>query len=997
MKLSTFHLIPSVIVTCLLTLLSIGCMASIDLSLSSQLCMTEEVQIIVTTDVDVESYKWSGPAIKDDSQINVIVTGAGIYTLTIFPSDNSGSQVATIEVLDLPIEDFTINSSNIITCTEKKSILTTSLIDTSLYTYSWTSVSGMELGNSPMLEARFAGVHTLQVTNAIGCTQSNSIEVIADIPAHDFTIRMDSLTCDEVGKLYITSADDIIAVNWTGPLGFNSAEQNPDISIVGFYKAKVTFSDSCQVEKNIRADYLHFAPDVEFTGEVINCDFPEIKAIFNTNPDYQYQWRSVYGIFDSQEAEPLISQKGFYEIKVMDQSGCEAIYYTNVKIDTTTAKFDIITEEINCANLSTLLDYDYNVNNFQSFEWSGPGISNFNKNIEKPEVEIEGIYTINGKTQNGCPFERITTVTKDIEPISIINGGSNVIIDCKNPEQSLIAETDRDAAQYQWFYNGNLVGQQRNINANNIGTYRAVAIGSNGCKDQRFYEVSGDINPPLITDNSLTIINCKDSIARIDINLTDANGGNNYTFEWQDENMIPTGQSALSYETTTSGIYILQSEDTENGCSRLDTIIVSEDKDIPEVQVHADSVDCVTTEALIEITSDTVGYAYNWMTSEGIIDNVSQIYSDGKEVIILRTTGLNSCISMDTISIVQDTIAPIIDIVSDSIIGCDINNLHIKTEKSGNYNYSWSTIEGLISGSPEESEITIDKEGMYHLSVIDNNNKCESMDSISILRGESMLRNVDLEEVDPRCSNDDDGQLIIYSIEGAVGPLSYALDQEQVFQSDALFEGLSAGEYIVKIKDNTGCTFDTLVELQAGHIIELEAISAMTIDEGESITIETSINQSGEEIQYNWTGIDVIDCNTCPSITFDAYVSQRVTVIGEDENGCKDKVDIEIYVNDLPDIWLANIFSPSASDAINQSLPIYIAPFVNSVESISAYDRYGNQVLALSNMIPDEIDVIWDGSYNGQMVADGVYTMLVNYTLKSGESFSKTQSITVLK
>jgi len=959
--------------------------------------MTEEVQIIVTTDVNVESYKWSGPAIKDDSQINAIVTGAGVYTLTIIPSDNSGSQTATIVVLDLPVEDFMINSSNVITCTEKISILSTSIIDTSLYTYSWTSVSGMELGSSPILEARFAGVHTLQITNAIGCTMSSSIEVVADIPAHDFTIRMDSLTCDEVGKLYITSADDIIAVNWTGPLGFNSAEQNPDISIVGFYKAKVTFSDSCQVEKNIRADYLHIAPDVEFTGEVINCDFPEIKAIFNTNPDYQYQWRSVYGTFDSQEAEPLISQKGIYEIKVMDQSGCEAIYYTNVKIDTTTAKFDIITEEINCANLSTLLDYDYNVNNFQSFEWSGPGISNSNKNIENPEVEIEGLYSLNGKTQNGCPFERITTVTKDIEPINITNAGSNVTIDCMNPEQSLIAETDRDAAEYQWFYNGSLVGQQRTINANKVGTYRAVAIGSNRCKDQGFYEVSGDINPPLITDNSVTIINCKDSIALIDINLTDAQGGNNYTFEWQDENMISTGQTELSYETTTSGIYIIRSEDTQNGCSRLDTIIVSEDKDIPEVQLHADSIDCETTEALIEITSDTVGYTYSWMTSEGILDNVSQVYSDGKEAIILRTTGLNACISMDTILIIQDTISPVIDIVSGDIIGCDINNLNIKTENTETYNYSWSTIEGLISGSPDGSEITIDKEGMYHLYVLDNNNKCESKDSISIERGESMLRNIDMELVDPRCSNDDDGQLLIYSIEGAAGPLSYAMDQDQVFQSDAVFEGLSAGEYLVKIEDNTGCSFDTLVELKAGHIIELEAIAAMTVDEGESITIETYINQSGEEIQYNWTGIDVIECDTCASITFDAYESQRVTVIGEDENGCIDKVDIDIFVNDLPDIWLANIFSPSAVDAINQSLPIYIAPFVSSVESISAYDRYGNQVLALSDMIPDEIDIIWDGTYNGQLVTDGVYTMVVNYTLKSGESFSKTQSITVVK
>jgi|GEM_PF-1831569 len=998
MKLRRFLLHNCFVIISLITGLITPVLADTNLSLSDQLCSAEQINIIVDTDIIVQSFKWTGPSITDDSNINATVNGPGLYTLTIFPQGNGDSETATIEILDLPIQDFIISSTNVITCTEKKSLLSTDINDTNQYSYSWTSFSGMELGTGPTHEATFAGIHFLEITNAIGCTKKTSIVVIADIPNHNVTLSMDSLTCDEVGKLYITSPDEIIGVFWTGPLGFSTSIQNPDISVVGSYKAKITFSDSCQVEKTIKADYLHFAPDIEITGDVINCDFPEVKPIVNTNANYQYQWSSVYSTFTSSDPEPLIDHRGVFEVKVMDNSGCEAIYYPLVRIDTITAKFDIIVDTINCYRDSTLLDYNYNATNFQSYEWSGAGINPSNKSIEKPTVDIGGIYSIIGKTLNGCLFERTVEVIVDIEPINITNKGDNITIDCINTSMPLAVTTDRPAAKHQWFRDGELVSQAKIFEANKVGNYKSVIIGSNGCSDQAFYRVDGDITTPLLNNNSTTSINCKDSMAIIDISITDDFGGDEYTYVWHNENMIPTIETALNYDTAIPGLYIIVTENIRNGCHRIDTIAITKDITLPEVEVYTDTINCELSQALIQVTSDTTNINYNWTSEAGNIANVSKIYANGSQPIILKTTGANACISIDTIMINHDTIAPIVNLLADVIIGCTVDNLNIKaqTQETDNYRYEWFSENGNINSDNNDSIITVGQEGIYYLISQSNSNKCTFLDSISITVGESQLRNIDIEKIDPKCSNDDSGEFTIYGIDNAIGTLSFALDESIEFQSDPTFDNLSPDDYLVKLIDDTGCAFDTIINIKAGHSIDIQSIDAMTIDEGELITIPTTLTQSGNEVTYTWYGSDITDCDTCTVMTFDAYSNQTISVIAKDENGCSDRADIHIFVSDLPDIWLANIFSPSASDAINQSLPIYTAPFVQSVEAINVYDRWGNEVMALSDLNPEDIDVIWDGTYNGSKVADGVYSILIKYTLKSGEQFSNVQSVTLI-
>ena len=75
---------------------------------------------------------------------------------------------------------------------------------------------------------------------------------------------------------------------------------------------------------------------------------------------------------------------------------------------------------------------------------------------------------------------------------------------------------------------------------------------------------------------------------------------------------------------------------------------------------------------------------------------------------------------------------------------------------------------------------------------------------------------------------------------------------------------------------------------------------------------------------------------------------------------------------------------------------MYIAPFVQTVDALNIYDRWGNEIVNLSDLDPNDIDIIWDGTYKGPPVTNGVYTLTLKYTLKSGQQISRVQSITVI-
>lgn len=81
------------------------------------------------------------------------------------------------------------------------------------------------------------------------------------------------------------------------------------------------------------------------------------------------------------------------------------------------------------------------------------------------------------------------------------------------------------------------------------------------------------------------------------------------------------------------------------------------------------------------------------------------------------------------------------------------------------------------------------------------------------------------------------------------------------------------------------------------------------------------------------------------------------------------------------DINIPNVFSPNG-DGSNDFFGIFVSSdYSGSFQSLKIYDRWGNLVFILDDFMPNEN--LWDGTFNNVPVEQGVYTYILEYTVKT--------------
>ncbi len=113
------------------------------------------------------------------------------------------------------------------------------------------------------------------------------------------------------------------------------------------------------------------------------------------------------------------------------------------------------------------------------------------------------------------------------------------------------------------------------------------------------------------------------------------------------------------------------------------------------------------------------------------------------------------------------------------------------------------------------------------------------------------------------------------------------------------------------------------------------------------------------------------------------------------------------FTIDDSDIRLYNAFSPNG-DGINDVYKIYVRSIVNM--KIAIFNRWGQTIKSISGKMDEILPAdaepdneggylfeIWDGTFNGDVVNDGVYFINVQATGAGGRKYDKRADINVLK
>ena len=188
------------------------------------------------------TYSWSGPNGFNSQAQNVAVTEAGSYTLTVSGENGCTSTATAIVAQDVEIPAVDA-FGGVINCSN--TTVTLDGFGSSGVSFAWTGPNGFLSGEENPTTS-VAGVYTLTVTAANGCTNSVNTTVSEDTNAPQASVAGGMLPCDGTGLPVIGSIQTSGAEGaWTGPNNFQSQDLAPVVFEAGIYTFTVTGENGC--------------------------------------------------------------------------------------------------------------------------------------------------------------------------------------------------------------------------------------------------------------------------------------------------------------------------------------------------------------------------------------------------------------------------------------------------------------------------------------------------------------------------------------------------------------------------------------------------------------------------------------------------------------------------------------------------------------------------------------------------------------------------------
>ncbi len=243
------------------------------------------------------------------------------------------------------------------------------------------------------------------------------------------------------------------------------------------------------------------------------------------------------------------------------------------------------------------------------------------------------------------------------------------------------------------------------------------------------------------------------------------------------------------------------------------------------------------------------------------------------------------------------------------------------------------------------------------------------------------------------CSYSEDGAFTLNSIDNGIPPYTLFFNG---LEAQNMISNLASGTYPLLIIDDVGCTHESEIIITSPNEYTLSLGEDIEVNLGEEITIE--INSNGTTSQINFNSPYEIECldSDCTEFNITPFQNGQVGIQGISELNCIAEDSIQIKVNRIIDVYQPTIFSPNG-DNLNDNFGLYINNKIfKSLSKFSIYDRWGNRVYHIEN-IDSNITNLWDGTFNGQQVLQGVYSYIAEIELIDSSIEIISGSVTLLR
>lgn len=588
---------------------------------------------------DYLSYEWG-----DGRQSRRIeVDAPGDYSVTVTDANQCmGSGTKNITVRTNPIPE--INGEEQI-CSGTSTNLNAGL---GFQQYRWSTGD-----SSRLLSVRSPGAYTVTVTDAFGCsgTDSFSLDTIASPRPR---ILGDSTLC-RGDSIFLDVGSGYASYRWST----GASRQSIKVKTGGPYSITVTNTAGCAGSKdlNIRA-FDKRLPELNNTYALCTGESVTLDA----GPGFQdYQWST-----QETSRELIVSAGGRYEVTVTDENGCVSARETLVE------EFTIVEPVIRgqdefCSGqrLSLFADGPY-----LSYSWS--------TGDTLPTISITegGVYEVTVTDVNGCTTSKERSILEKPSPIIDIEGDS---LFCEGESTTLFV--DPNYSGYTWS-DGRSSPQ---ITVTEPGFYGVLVRAGNGCVTSDEVEVKQSPAPrPALNPDAFY---CPNESVTLDA------GAGYRSYLWSDNS---TGQTLQVNEP---GIYQVTVTNEARCAGSAQTAVYQLPGPRPAIETR--QTYCEGTTATLRADSNFVSFLW----STGDTTYTVEVSEPGAyEITVVDSDG---CEAGKTVFL-EELAAPDFEVRGDRHF-CEGESVSLKIEEIFTA-YQWST-------GAERRSIEVDSAGTYAVTV----------------------------------------------------------------------------------------------------------------------------------------------------------------------------------------------------------------------------------------------------------------------------------------
>jgi len=647
---------------------------------------------LLSVDIEV-AVNWQtdeGNIVTSAAELNPIVDAAGEYILTIENTTNFCQATDTVIVTtDQVLPTLEVGIDQILTCFNPELTITpTEISEGANFYYSWRDTDKKIISREKEVLIEFPGAYQLMVIDSSNlCSKFDSLIIIDSLNPPEIEIIIpDLITCLNNQTELNTNINIADATyQWSifseeGNILGETNQPNLLVDSAGIYQVEVTNNFSgCTGEKNIMVEDIRRKIEIEAGADkTITCnkDTTVLAAgtIFSMLDNLRFEWTSDASNFTKIDSTLIftINESGTYFLSVVDTlSACEALDSFIVDKDISPIDFNIgVADTLNCARETVILG-DINVVGLPYlYQWTTEH-GNITAGADQPAVMVNqpGRYQLLiESTVNGCTFsDSLNVVVDRLRPT--IDIGLPQELTCLKKEAVLGGENTAVGTNfiYEWTTQNGVIlsGEDTPLaTINAAGTYQLLIRNTNNqCEETASVSVTTDQESPIIELPQNLSFACTDDF--IAIEPTTEEILTNLSTLWRTDNGV-FADSNDNFLTTVAapGMYFIMVEDRTNNCVTTDSVLVADNRELPEIKSLDDqTLGCDDRTLILDATGSETGdlIVYKWTDEMGrtLSNNTLLTTAEAGSYILEITNQANSCVSRDTVQVNENENPPI--------------------------------------------------------------------------------------------------------------------------------------------------------------------------------------------------------------------------------------------------------------------------------------------------------------------------------------------------